>query len=222
MELSKKEALEIDKGIWVIGDIHGCYNELKELSTYINKNCEVVCVGDLIDRGNYSKEVIDFIIKNNYKSVLGNHEIMAYSYYDLWLLHGGIETLESFKNEKNLNFYKNFFINLPLYLYYEFSEERPLLITHSFALTLWKGKDFPYSYAYFNDILWKHSNNLFEKKELKYETVDNVFNIFGHTPIKIPFITQDFANIDTGCVYKNKLSAIHYPTLNTISIKNID
>lgn len=220
MELSKKEALEIDKGVWVIGDIHGCYNELKELSNYINKKCKVICVGDLIDKGKQSKEVIDFIVKNDYKSVLGNHEVMAYNFYEKWLLYGGFETLESFKNEneEKLNTYKNFFINLPLYLYYEFENERPLLITHSFSLMIWQGKNYHYSYDYFNDMLWTHSISLFEKREVKYQTIDNVFNIFGHTAIKNVLIGNDFANVDTGCVYKNKLSAIHYPSLNTISV----
>ena len=49
----------------VIGDVHGCYFTLTELYQKIQfkyPEVEVYCVGDLIDRGNYSREVVDFIV----------------------------------------------------------------------------------------------------------------------------------------------------------------
>ena len=60
---------------YVIGDIHGSYNTLLALIEKLPKDANIVFVGDLIDRGKYSSQVVKFIRKNRYKSVLGNHEI---------------------------------------------------------------------------------------------------------------------------------------------------
>ena len=65
-----------DKKIAIIGDIHGCYYTLKSLYCKITETDEVYSVGDLIDRGKYSKEVVQFCMDNNIKPVKGNHEDM--------------------------------------------------------------------------------------------------------------------------------------------------
>ena len=72
--------------IFAIGDIHGCLNELTSLHKNILthkkfdvKNDLIIYLGDYIDRGKNSKEVINQIIKlkdNNIKTIclMGNHE----------------------------------------------------------------------------------------------------------------------------------------------------
>ena len=63
--------------IAIIGDIHGCYFTLKELyEKIIEHTNEIYSVGDLIDRGNFSRQVIQFCINNDIKPVLGNHDDM--------------------------------------------------------------------------------------------------------------------------------------------------
>ncbi len=60
----------------IYGDIHGCHKEFISLRHKINpqqKDIEV-CVGDIITKGKDSIKTLDFIIENNIKSVLGNHE----------------------------------------------------------------------------------------------------------------------------------------------------
>ncbi|HVO73095.1 MAG TPA: metallophosphoesterase, partial [Ignavibacteriaceae bacterium] len=67
--------------IAVIGDIHGCLNTLSDLVSKIEKKypeLNLYCVGDLIDRGNFSCEVMDFISKKNIKFTPGNHDYMFY------------------------------------------------------------------------------------------------------------------------------------------------
>lgn len=60
----------------IYGDIHGCYDEFISLRNQINpqKDDIEVCVGDIITKGKDSVKTLDFIIENNIKSVLGNHE----------------------------------------------------------------------------------------------------------------------------------------------------
>jgi serine/threonine protein phosphatase 1 len=62
---------------FVIGDIHGCYDELTSLIKKIGLNAEdiIVSVGDIVDRGNKSKAVYEYFINRpNSKVIIGNHE----------------------------------------------------------------------------------------------------------------------------------------------------
>lgn len=65
---------------YVVGDVHGNLELLRKFQQQINSNDKMIFVGDLIDRGNNSKEVIDFVIENEYEMVLGNHELMLLGY----------------------------------------------------------------------------------------------------------------------------------------------
>lgn len=58
--------------IYIISDIHGCYKSLLALiEQFPNKqNSKIVFVGDLIDRGINSYEVIEFVKNNNYDCVI--------------------------------------------------------------------------------------------------------------------------------------------------------
>ncbi|MEO8666384.1 MAG: metallophosphoesterase, partial [Ignavibacteria bacterium] len=62
--------------IAIIGDIHGCYHTLTDIFQHLKNVKEVYSVGDLIDRGKYSKEVVGFCIENSIRAVKGNHEDM--------------------------------------------------------------------------------------------------------------------------------------------------
>lgn len=106
----------------VIGDIHGC---IKTLDTLVNRTensskiDKYIFLGDLIDRGNGIKEVIEFIAelkKNKDVTVIkGNHEDMLLDYlrgrlkyFDMWLgKAGGKETIKSFTGG-------NFFLELAM------------------------------------------------------------------------------------------------------------
>ncbi len=68
--------IEAKEGIWVIGDVHGEYNKLLRLIQKLPANAQVCFVGDLIDRGRDSAKVVKYVIDNQHKCTLGNHEIM--------------------------------------------------------------------------------------------------------------------------------------------------
>jgi serine/threonine protein phosphatase 1 len=89
---------------YAISDIHGCYNTLKALLNQIglNKNDDLFLLGDYINRGKRSKEVLDLLIqlKNegyNIVTLKGNHEAMVFDslMYEDWTA-GAPETLDSF------------------------------------------------------------------------------------------------------------------------------
>jgi predicted phosphodiesterase len=61
----------------VIGDVHGCYDELLELLERVAFGADdrVVCVGDLVVKGWKNREVLDLMMTDNrFSSVLGNHD----------------------------------------------------------------------------------------------------------------------------------------------------
>ncbi len=64
--------------ILIIGDIHGNYHKLTTLVEKARKICSGLVIyhlGDLIDRGPNSREVLDFMVGEGVQGVLGNHEV---------------------------------------------------------------------------------------------------------------------------------------------------
>ncbi|MDX1296211.1 MAG: metallophosphoesterase, partial [Sulfurimonadaceae bacterium] len=97
---------------YVIGDVHGHYDALMRLMAKLPDNATLLFVGDLIDRGSGSAEVVKFVRDNGHLCVIGNHETMmladgpsavrAYEtgreleQYNLWYSNGGIDTVCSY------------------------------------------------------------------------------------------------------------------------------
>jgi len=97
---------------YIIGDIHGNLKALIGLFRKIMKDFDVVhdtmiFLGDYIDRGNFSFETIEFLIKIskniNVIFIKGNHEDMFQNYINsgysgkIFLYNGGEKTIESYK-----------------------------------------------------------------------------------------------------------------------------
>ncbi|MDR1577699.1 MAG: metallophosphoesterase [Deltaproteobacteria bacterium] len=101
--------------IWVIGDIHGMIRPLERILHAIQLHHEtvepvekIIFLGDYIDHGHNSKEVIDLILDLQFPTVflLGNHEDLALMYflgdpkYEIrdphpWKENGGSKTIRS-------------------------------------------------------------------------------------------------------------------------------
>lgn len=101
--------------IYVVPDIHGEYNKLLNVIRRINKvrepNETIVFLGDYIDRGDNSKDVVNYIFAltssdDNVVALLGNHDYVFYNimessdrleYHHIdWLSRYCIETLSSY------------------------------------------------------------------------------------------------------------------------------
>jgi serine/threonine protein phosphatase 1 len=91
-----------------IGDIHGCARALRVLldAIAVTPDDELVTLGDVIDRGPDSREVVDLLMelrgRCRLRPILGNHEEMMLSVLrgqsspDLWIREGGSATLDSY------------------------------------------------------------------------------------------------------------------------------
>lgn len=198
---------------FAIGDVHGCAVELEALleKLALHSHDTVVFVGDYIDRGPASRQVIDIVLELRKRchvvTLKGNHEAMFLDFLEhpetsgagLFILNGGSATLANYLTEDGA-------IELPeahlkflqeLRLFHETDEhffvhagvpEIPLaqisVEAHAQAL-MWTR--FPFLQS---DFAWE-------------KTV-----IHGHTPVSEVDIYPNRINIDTGCVYGLKLSAI--------------
>lgn len=116
-----------------IGDIHGYFSKLvslmEKIKPILSKEDIFVFLGDYIDRGPQSFDVIEYLLElqNRYKTVFikGNHESMFLQYladldiYDNYLINGGRATIKSYAQNLG-SFYlpedhQKFFEELKLY-----------------------------------------------------------------------------------------------------------
>lgn len=205
----------------VIGDIHGCYYTLVDLYNQIRekyKHIAVYTVGDLIDRGSNSYEVMKFVINEKMEFTAGNHDYMFYHFFKepdsifakSWIFNGNEATLKSYQNHEDEIFdHIELIKKAPLYLdledcfishagissYYEdmlpanFKDDLSVLTTHVY-------KD------YINEVgvLWTR-DKLLDLGKLQ---------IVGHTKQRnINYDEEsDALYIDTGAYVGNKLTAV--------------
>jgi bis(5'-nucleosyl)-tetraphosphatase (symmetrical) len=59
---------------FVIGDVHGCLTELKQLARYVKASDRVVLLGDLMDRGPDPVGVVRFVRLAGFECIKGNHD----------------------------------------------------------------------------------------------------------------------------------------------------
>lgn len=204
----------------VIGDIHGCYYTLIELyNKIIDKypGIKVYTVGDLVDRGNNSYQVIEFIKKNNIQFTAGNHDYMFYHFFKeptsifakSWVFNGNEMTLDSYdSNEASVFEHIEFIKEAPLY--YNLSD---CFISHAGISSKYKSMNVDLEeniYTLF-DLIKSDYNN--ERGVLW--TRDRLLNIgkiqvVGHTKHKDITYDEDSnaVYIDTGACVGNKLSAV--------------
>ncbi len=112
----------------VIGDVHGQYDGLMRLleAANLTSSDRVYFLGDLIDRGPKSAQVLSLIQQQGYVSLLGNHEQMlldafpngkaAPSALAAWLYSGGQATLDSFDTVQDLIAQLDWINSWPTYL----------------------------------------------------------------------------------------------------------
>lgn len=202
----------------IIGDVHGCIFTLENLLSILPKNAEIIYLGDLCNKGKYSKEVIEFVKNNNNVCLLGNHEVALLDEFN----NPSTQPTKNFSNISNvLNSYKN--DEQKLIEHIEWIKKMPLFkkiddnfLSHAFGL--------PYYRRRFNQKFKKafYSNNIFNDY-FKYEWENfkeyKIFNVFGHCTSKSVIKGSNYIGIDTGACYGNKLTAFN---LNTGEIYSVN
>ena len=203
--------------IFAIGDIHGSIDRLQDLIQKIPIDFAtdtLVFIGDYIDRGPGSVEVVEYLLdlKKRVPGIIllkGNHEDMLEKYLDgtdrfTYLLNGGQNTLDSYLNiadqsgsfpipKDHIDFFKS------LRLYYE---TEAYIFVHAglrpkVALASQDTED----------LLWIRDKFIYSKYNFG-KTV-----VFGHTPLEKPLVEPNKIGIDTGAVYGNALTCVQLPDI---------
>ena len=202
--------------IFAIGDIHGCYKKLRSLLTACHKHCadhdiRFIAIGDYVDRGPDSKEVIDFLVRNQadpnrrFICLRGNHEEMLIraaekdrSDSDLmsWWSNGGEQTLESYGVDDPSDLpaeHIAWMRRLPLQ-----TGDQHRLFMHAGIMP---GVAFSDQSA--QDLLW------IREPFLSSDEDHGALVVHGHTPTRSrkPDLRANRLNIDTGACFGGPLTA---------------
>ncbi|MCO6551131.1 MAG: metallophosphoesterase [Gilliamella sp.] len=195
--------------IFVVGDLHGCYDLLmSKLSDagFDFKHDLLIAVGDLIDRGTQNLECLRLINENWFKTVRGNHEQMAINGINgdeqsllAWQYNGGgwFFKLNDLDKQEAVNLI-NKCNELPLVIELSINNE---LIAFAHA-------DYPANEYVFNKPI--DLNKVIWSRE-RFEKYDNAgikgveFFVFGHTPQREVTQVANRVYIDTGAVFSGNL-----------------
>ena len=223
--------------IYIIGDVHGCFNTLLELiKQFPNKEKSQICfVGDVVDRGLFSCDVVELIMQNDYKMVMGNHERRLLSnkleflnnkvpFDRSWFFgNGGEATYRSYLGQ-SVEFkqrHVDFLESRPVYLEfkdYKTQNGEHLVVSHSAVGNMWELRNDKYASEEFKRHLLSGRGDEMQ--------VSSIFNVYGHTPVREVKFYKNSADIDTGCVFNevgfDKLSALEFPSMKIYTQRNVE
>ncbi len=226
----------------IIGDIHGCYDELVQLLTSLGYSIRVegdgahvenplgrkaVFLGDLVDRGPKIVEVLQLVMTMVESGpafcVPGNHDIKLARKLggrDVNIAHGMAESLEQLERE-SLEFREKVRVFLDgLTSHYVF-DGRKLVAAHAGMKENMQGRasgrvrDF----ALFGETTGETDEfGLPIRYPWAVEYRGRAMVVYGHTPVVEPEWINNTIDIDTGCVFGGKLTALRYPEKELVSV----
>ena len=226
----------------IIGDVHGCYDELCELLTklgyvldiqdghgYIHhpQRRKVIFVGDLVDRGPNSVGVINLVRQAVADGVayviLGNHDEKLKKKLrgkKVKVRHGLETTLAELERvpESERQSILNFLVGLP---YYSIFAGGKLVVTHAGILEKDIGEisDRIKRFCLHGDITGKTNEFGFPIRGNWAKTYQGEgLIVYGHTPVRQVHWENNSVNIDTACVFGGALTALQYPEKKCVSV----
>ena len=228
----------------VIGDVHGCYDELLQLIKKLGyaidgkkathpKGRKLAFVGDLTDRGPHSLKVISFVfslVQNGLAHyVPGNHCNKLYRYLlgnKVQVTHGlettvaELDQLNVSERNKVAEMFIQLYENAPLYAVLDSGK---LVVCHAgikkeyIGSTSKKVKTF----VLYGDITGEfEENGMPVRRDWAKHYDGNAWIVYGHTPVKEVRTINKTVNIDTGAVFGGMLSAIRYPEMEVVSVRS--
>jgi predicted kinase len=223
-----------DQQYIIIGDVHECVDDLKGLlldhgykieagKLVVSdklKQTKIILVGDWIDKGKQTKDIVEFLYDNreHFYFVLGNHENFIDKYIkgeiggvDQELLHTYFDSTQVLLNDPELleKFQHLVSISKPFYRYVG-AKGPSFFVTHAPCRNKYIGK------LDTNSV--RHQRNFRIDREaslegqlafLQEESVKNhPYHVFGHVEAKQSFRIGNKIHIDTGSVHGNLLTSV--------------
>jgi serine/threonine protein phosphatase 1 len=215
--------------IYAIGDVHGCANLLEQavsrIDTHMARNpvsrAIEVFLGDYVDRGPNSREVIDLLIERNRSREMvllkGNHETYVSEFLkndaslDKWRRYGGLDTLLSYrlslpispKPAERRELAERFAARLPGNHRQFLSDLKPSFTCGDFFFVhAGVRPGVPLDQQKEDDVLWIRDDFLLSEDNFEK------FIVHGHTPVRDPDIRPNRINIDTGAFTTGRLTCL--------------
>lgn len=197
--------------VWVVSDIHGCYQWLMDALKRRHFNPYedlLISVGDIIDRGPDCVKCLQLMDEKWFRAVRGNHEQMALDAIEnndfaLWMSNGGIwfSALEDKRNALRL---LNACRDLP----------HIIEITCANGLNVIAHADYPAAEYVWNKpvsaqrLLWDRDRlmGFMVGKGQGIQGADHFW--FGHTPLDKRYDFNNLHYIDTGAVFDGFLTLV--------------
>lgn len=226
----------------IIGDIHGCYDELMYLleklgyrfddGIHIHPDGRMPAfVGDAMDRGPDSLKVMELLFARQDRGILhyspGNHCNKLYRFMkgnQVQLAHGleiTIADWQSMPKKEQQNFrerYIRFYEELPQYLVLR----DDLIVAHAGLKQEMIGVPVNRKIAVFTlygDITGKfHADGRPVRRDWAKSYKGGPWIVYGHTPTEEPYLINKTANIDTGCVFGGSLTAFRFPEKELVAV----
>ena len=226
----------------IIGDVHGCYDELIELLGILGyaeqpggswshpNGRKLVFLGDLVDRGPKSPWVVRLVLESvNAGTALcvpGNHDMKFMRKIwgkDVQITHGLAESLAQF--EQYETDYRGFsriaaeFIN-KLVSHYVLDDGK-LVVAHAGMKESMQGRGSGKvrDFALYGETTGETDEfGLPVRYNWAAEYRGPAMVVYGHTPVPEPEWLNRTINIDTGCVFGGKLTALRYPEKELVSV----
>ena len=230
----------------IIGDIHGCFQELQTLLDALGyqtrtttgpggepkynvrhpESRRAVFLGDLVDRGPGSpgvlRLVMDMTEDGSAMCVAGNHEnklMRKLMGRNVQVSHGLAETLEQFtgQTEAFRGRVKDFLEGLDTHYVLD---EGKLVVAHAGLKEEYQGRN---SHRVREFCLYGETTGETDEFGLPvrgdwaaaYRGRASV--VYGHTPVPEAQWFNNTINVDTGCVFGGKLTALRYPERELVS-----
>ncbi|TXK51929.1 protein phosphatase [Pontibacter qinzhouensis] len=240
--------LKEEKGPFhIIGDVHGCFEELllllhnlgyavqfnpahEKYEVLANPGYKIVFVGDLVDRGPNSPEVLrlvmDLVEQEVAWCVSGNHDdklkrkLQGNSVHIRHGLELTLAQLASYRAAFTARV-GQFLSELPHHIVLD---EGKLVVAHAGLAETYHGR---HSKWVRQLCLFGPTNGELDHLGLPIrldwatDYSGTALVVYGHTPVKEPRWKNNTINIDTGCVFGGKLTAISYPALELTSVRAI-
>ena len=231
----------------IIGDVHGCFDELHELLLKLGysinrvegteknfgfnivppENRKAIFLGDLVDRGLDSPNVLRLVMSMVNSGVAlcvpGNHDLKLQKYLSgrsVQLKHGLEVTVKQLETETNQfkSTVEKFLSSL--ISHYVFDKGK-LVVAHAGLKEEMQGRGSGAvrSFCLYGDTTGETDEfGLPVRYNWAKEYRGKAKVVYGHTPIpEIEWLNRTI-NIDTGCVFGGKLTAMRYPEEEIISV----
>ncbi len=203
----------------VIGDVHGRYDLLTTLVDALPEDMSIICVGDLIDRGDQSKDVLEYVMAHDrITPIMGNHEQLMLNFMKSpekqgrrWLRNGGLQTLASFGVSAVTESANGETLTRARDMLYDAMGEHMVTWLAGLECVAWSGNvavvhagadpHTPLEEHAPDTFIWGHPE--FRKTPRK----DGFWIVHGHTIVDRPKIQDGRISIDTGAYATGQLTA---------------